>query len=63
MERLSGFFGSIVKQKIFCKSNVSVRKIYSGTKDSHDVMSWESFCTMTGVVHNGCYSLRKKNKR
>ena len=49
---------SIVKQKIFCKSNVSVRKIYSGTKDSHDVMSWESFCTITGVVHNGCYSYR-----
>ena len=39
----AGFFGSIEKQKIFCKSKVSVRKIYSGTKDSHDVMSWESF--------------------
>ena len=54
----AGFFGSIEEQKIFCKSKVSVRKIYSGTKDSHDVMSWESFCTMTGVVHNGCYSYR-----
>ena len=54
----AGFFGSIVKQKIFCKSKVSVRKVYSGTKDSHDVMSWESFCTITGVVHNGCYSYR-----
>lgn len=42
----------------FCKSKVSVRKVYSGTKDSHDVMSWESFCTITGVVHNGCYSYR-----
>lgn len=58
-----GIWQGIVRQKYceakdFCKSNVSVRKIYSGTKDSHDVMSWESFCTMTGVVHNGCYSYR-----